>query len=151
MKIKFLSGPRTGQFDHAPNTQETQLLVKAGIIEIIPWKDYRERLAATAAEQTAGTVVPVTVQHVEWGFLPPGNSLFHVRAIVKRTGSETIWFRTPPSDCPDSILKQFLEEDVHEPTTEQLEQFRIREAEERNRKIAADRAANLALARYRRV
>jgi hypothetical protein len=33
MLIRFLSGPKKGQTDHAPQGQETELLLKAGIIE----------------------------------------------------------------------------------------------------------------------
>jgi hypothetical protein len=35
MKIKFLSGPRKGQIEHAPRSQEVKLLVDAGLIEIV--------------------------------------------------------------------------------------------------------------------
>jgi hypothetical protein len=58
MKIKFVSGPRKGEEGHAPRSQETQLLVDAGIIEIFPeltWQhshdpDYwiKNRLAQSA-------------------------------------------------------------------------------------------------------
>jgi hypothetical protein len=49
MKIRFLSGPRAGQIDHAPNSQEMQLMAKAGLIEILPYSSFRERLANEAS------------------------------------------------------------------------------------------------------
>jgi hypothetical protein len=36
MKIKYLSGPKAGQTTHAPVNQNTQLLIDAGLIEVIP-------------------------------------------------------------------------------------------------------------------
>jgi hypothetical protein len=35
MKIKFLSGPRAGQTEHVPNSQQYQVMVSAGLIEIV--------------------------------------------------------------------------------------------------------------------
>jgi hypothetical protein len=35
MRIKFLSGPKSGQISHAPRSQETQLLIDAGVIEVV--------------------------------------------------------------------------------------------------------------------
>jgi hypothetical protein len=35
MKIRFLSGPNAGRVDHAPQSQETELLIKAGVVEIV--------------------------------------------------------------------------------------------------------------------
>jgi hypothetical protein len=96
MKIKFLSGPRTGQTDHAPNTQETQLLAKAGIIEIIPYRDYRDRLAD---EISAATVQPV----VEWGTCVKNDAAL----VVKKIGADTYYVDAPTADTPDSIKVQF--------------------------------------------
>lgn len=35
MRIKFLSGPRAGEISHAERTQSTQLLIDAGLIEVV--------------------------------------------------------------------------------------------------------------------
>ncbi len=35
MRIKFLSGPRAGEVSHAERTQSTQLLIDAGLIEVV--------------------------------------------------------------------------------------------------------------------
>jgi hypothetical protein len=49
MKIRFLTGDKKGQISHAPVNQNTQLMVDAGLIEVLPWKNYQERLAAVLA------------------------------------------------------------------------------------------------------
>lgn len=36
MRIKFLSGPNAGKVEHAPRNQSTDLLIKAGLCEVIP-------------------------------------------------------------------------------------------------------------------
>jgi len=36
MRVKFLSGPRKGEITHAPRSQETDLLINAGLIERVP-------------------------------------------------------------------------------------------------------------------
>jgi len=36
MKVKFLSGPRTGETAHVEKNQTTQLLIDAGMLEVIP-------------------------------------------------------------------------------------------------------------------
>jgi len=36
MRIRFLSGPRKGETTHAPTNQNTQLLVDAGLAEVVP-------------------------------------------------------------------------------------------------------------------
>jgi len=114
MKIRFLSGPRSGETDHAPNTQETQLLAKAGIIEIIPWKNYHERLAS----ETPQVVVPPTV---EWGIrgAERGLNSYSQTVIIKRTSlGETTFFSSVPPDCPKEIANQFRALTGDEPVAE---------------------------------
>lgn len=36
MQVKFLSGPRAGQIAHVERSQSTQLLIDAGMLEVIP-------------------------------------------------------------------------------------------------------------------
>jgi hypothetical protein len=99
MKIKFLSGPCTGQIDHAPNSQEIQLLAKAGIIEIIPWKDFRERLAAEAS--------PAAKPVVAWGIREASGSRYSQTRIVKTVGSDTYFLNAPTADTPPAIVARF--------------------------------------------
>ena len=76
MKIKFLTGPRAGELSHAPNSQQSQLLAAAGIIEIIPYKSYVERLDFEAREgrDPSNVCVPFVVGIVyELGTLPVSN------------------------------------------------------------------------------
>jgi hypothetical protein len=97
MKIKFLSGPRTGQTDHAPNTQETQLLAKAGIIEIIPYKNAVERLNYESSLLASAPVV------TEWGTCEKNGAAL----VVKKAGAETFYYDAPTVDTPDSIKASF--------------------------------------------
>jgi hypothetical protein len=97
MKIKFLSGPRTGQTDHAPNTQETQLLAKAGIIEIIPYKNAVERLNYESSLLASAPVV------TEWGTCEKNGSAL----VVKKVGAETFYYDAPTADTPDAIKASF--------------------------------------------
>jgi hypothetical protein len=65
MKIKFLSGPRAGQTEHVPNSQEYQVMASAGLIEIVPmaargtpqWlQDMKERGEAFAPQLSPAKV-----------------------------------------------------------------------------------------------
>lgn len=109
MKIKFLSGPRTGQIDHAPNTQEMQLLAKAGLIEIIPWTSYRERLASEHASASGAGCVNASVVGVEWGIRESDGSAYSQNVVIKKSGSNTTFFSAPPDDAPPSIKQRFAE------------------------------------------
>lgn len=100
MKIKFLSGPRTGQIDHAPNTQEMQLLVKAGLIEIIPYRDFREMLSA---EHNPSAKPPL----VEWGIIEATSENSAGHAIIRKSGCETQYLSAAPPDCPSHIRERF--------------------------------------------
>jgi len=69
MKIKILTGPNAGTFTHTENTQDALLQEKLGNIEIIRYKDFRERLTAESNPAAAPTVV-------EWGIRPAALSSF---------------------------------------------------------------------------
>ena len=108
MKIKFLSGPRSGQIDHAPNSQEIQLLAKAGIIEIIPYKNYVERLSSEFREgRDPSNANPPQVSGVEWSC----SRLTDRPIIFRKSGGETARFETIEQaiqcGCPESVLRQF--------------------------------------------
>jgi hypothetical protein len=108
VKIKFLSGPRSGQIDHAPNSQEIQLLAKAGIIEIIPYKNYVERLSSEFREASGPGNTPVAMtKDVEWSC-----SRLNDRPIIfRKSGFETARIETIEQaiqcGCPESVLRQF--------------------------------------------
>lgn len=110
MKIKFLTGPKAGQISHAPHSQEIQLLAAAGILEIIPWTSYRERLAEEHSSASgAGCIDPNVKGGIEWGCEDRGTSAFSVVRVVKRSGADTTWFSSPPADAPDSIKRCYAE------------------------------------------
>jgi hypothetical protein len=108
MKIKYLSGPRAGQTEHVPNSQEFQVLAKAGIIEIVPYKDFRERLAAETAAQAA-TAPPATTRWAvrENPVRVPDKLPFQVLKILP--SGETLYFAYPPDDAPPEIRKRFAQ------------------------------------------
>lgn len=109
MKIKFLSGPRTGQIDHAPNSQEIQLLAKAGIIEIIPYSSYRERLAAEHSSARGHGSTDPNVVGVEWGLKDRAQSPLSKVLIIKRVGAQTFYLESPDTDTPPSIVARWAE------------------------------------------
>jgi hypothetical protein len=103
MKIKFLSGPRAGQFDHAPISQETDLLVKAGLIEVIPYKNYQERLADTMSKPATASVVSWGVRHC----LQPGESQPRRAVVIKTVNGEQTIYDAPPPNCPQDVVQKF--------------------------------------------
>lgn len=106
MKIRFLSGPRAGQIDHAPLSQETDLLVKAGLIEVIPYKDFRDRLAETMPKPTTPLSTGWGVQHVTASERQPRNVI-----IVKTApNGDVTFYDAPPKDCPPAIVARYRKE-----------------------------------------
>jgi hypothetical protein len=112
VKIKYLTGPKSGQIDHVPNSQEFQVLASAGIIEIVPYKDFRERLAAEMA------ATPTLVKTVSWGIKhctgspesQPESVLIFKTTSLGANVIETMTFTQPPADCPPSVVAHFRRE-----------------------------------------
>jgi hypothetical protein len=110
MRIKFLTGPKAGQVDHVPNSQEFQVLASAGLIEILPYKDFRERLNDEMAAMPKPTTPLVTtwgVRHVTApGDLQPRNVI-----VVKTTPTgDVTFFDGPPAGCPPEVVAKFRKE-----------------------------------------
>jgi len=116
MKIRFLSGPRAGQTDHAPHSQQTQLLAQAGIIEIIPMpprgsSGWLERMAEEQRLRPSNPqdTVPINVWPPIWecGKLPISGTPI----ILLRSGGEVTRFDDVKAakqwGCPKNILEQF--------------------------------------------
>src|SRR5271155_4650140 len=62
-KIKFTSGPKSGLIEHVrPQVAET--LVAAGLAELIPYKNYVERLQEEEAVRQSS--LPQTAPTVKW-------------------------------------------------------------------------------------
>jgi hypothetical protein len=94
VKIKFLSGPRQGEISHAPYSQEVQLLASAGLIEIIPYKDFRERLAESSPP-------PATLPaKVSWGVKTDLNGRVVLCASCSRATCSSFRY-----DGPDEAFK----------------------------------------------
>lgn len=76
-----------------------QVLIAQGVAVHVPYKDFRERLAAEFSPLAKPPVV-------EWGVQEPKGNYSRV-AVVKRVGSETMFFAAPPPDCPPAIVAQY--------------------------------------------
>jgi hypothetical protein len=107
MKIRFLTGPRAGQIDHSRNSQEAELLVKAGIIEVIPYKNFQERLAAESPKPAAAPVVSWGVHHNQ-----TENSIASRVTVSKTVNGETTIYSAPPKDCPADVIVKFRKADA---------------------------------------
>jgi hypothetical protein len=105
-KIQYIApSPKAGQIEHVrPDTART--LVAAGFAIDIPYKDFRARLADAGAANDPHNVNPC-VEGVQWGVKDANESGFGVVAVVKRFGSETTWYSTPPEDAPESIKRRY--------------------------------------------
>ena len=133
MKIRFLTGDKKGQIAHAPVNQNTQLMVDAGLIEVLPWKNYQERLAAEMA------ALPKPVVTVSWGVrhvtapgeLQPRNVIV-VKTVNTGDRCDETTYAGPPADCPPAVVAKFRKESaVYE---------QIRADRKHAEKVRADRA-----------
>jgi hypothetical protein len=86
-----------------------QLLAKAGLIEIIPWTSYRERLASEHASASGAGCVNASVVGIEWGIRESDGSAYSQNVVIKKSGSTTTFFSAPPDDAPASIKQRFAE------------------------------------------
>jgi len=149
MQIRHINSPKAGLVEHIDNAT-AKTLISAGFAEHVPYKDFRERLAAESTSQTAGTVVSVSVSGTEWGF-DSSCSQFRQPVIIFKRGAETTYYDAPVKDTPASIVKQFHESVGTALTDEQLDAIRSAECKERDARQAAERAEKLGMAKYRRL
>jgi len=149
MQIRHINSPKAGLVEHLDNAT-AKTLIAAGFAEHVPYKDFRERLAAESTSQTAGTVVSVSVVGTEWGF-DGSCSQFRQPVIIFKRGSETTYYDAPVKDTPASIVKQFYEAVGTALTPEQIETIRLAECKERAVRLAAEQAEKLGMAKYRRL
>jgi len=105
IRIKYLVGPKSGQIVVVNNSQEFQTLAASGFIEIIPYKNYQERLAAEMPKPVA-TVVQWGVQHVT----APGESQPRNVIVIKTVNGDQTIYDAPPKDCPPDVVAKFRRE-----------------------------------------
>jgi hypothetical protein len=112
VKIRFLSGPRKDQIDHAPRGQQTDLLIGAGLIEVLDEHDWPVAPGATDKNHTVVPYFPETI----WGFAYISTT--RRPAIRKTSGcSETTTFANwdgyaKPKDVADAAKKAGCPQDV---------------------------------------
>jgi hypothetical protein len=108
-------------------------MVDAGLIEVLPWKNYQERLAAEmAAMQKPVVTVSWGVRHVTApGELQPRNVIV-VKTVNTGDRCDETTYAGPPADCPPSVVAKFRKEStVYE---------QIRADRKHADKVRADRA-----------
>jgi hypothetical protein len=110
-----------------------QVLIASGQAVAVPYRDFRERLAAEATAASGAGHTDANVSGIEWGVnnKDPLNPSSIVR-VIKRRGCETLFFSTPPDDAP-AFIKQGFADLTATTTPEMLEALRVAEALERNR------------------
>lgn len=101
MKVRFISGPKINTTEHVAN-DIGRTLVAAGLAEHVPYKDFRERLAAESSPAAKPTPV-------EWGIRESDGSPFSVTVVVKKTATGMQFLSQPPDDAPESIKRRFAE------------------------------------------
>jgi hypothetical protein len=149
MQIRHLNSPKAGLVEHIDNAT-ARTLIAAGFAEHVPYKDFRERLAAESTSQTACTIVSVSVSGTEWGF-DGSCSQFRQPVIIFKRGAETTYYDAPVKDTPASVVRQFYEAVGTALTDAQIETIRIAECNERAARIATEQAEKAAMAKYRRL
>jgi hypothetical protein len=131
MRIKYLSGPKSGQFDHVPNSQEFQVLASAGLIEIFPYKDFRERLKDEMA------AIPKPAQTASWGIhrvVIASREANPRSVLVVKTAAngDQTFYDAPPADCPPAIAERFRKEAAVEAQMHQDREHAKKVAAEKN-------------------
>ena len=109
MRIQYLPAfPKHPLIEHVrPDVGRT--LIAAGFAQEIRYKDFRERLAAEGAVGTDPSNTNVGIAAAEWGVIPSSISSFREDVVVKKIGTETIYFDAPPADAPLAIKKQWAD------------------------------------------
>jgi hypothetical protein len=103
MLVKLLTGPDAGTQKHVPRSQEVDVLIGLGLLQVLD-----ETPTPTKAHYT-DTAIPF-VQEAQWSVVKhPLNGLFHI-VLVK--GFENTWFTGAPDEtkfpgCPAEVIQQF--------------------------------------------
>lgn len=103
MLVKLLSGPDAGQTKHVPRSQEVDVLIGLGLLEIL---DDTPTPSKPHHQDTVISFVAVA----EWSVCKhPINAEIH---IVRKLGFETTWFTGEPDatkfpGCPAEVIAQF--------------------------------------------
>ena len=99
--------------------------IDSGLATEIPYKDYRERLATEG--QGMQTPDPNFIIGSQWGVQSAIQGYAWSKVLViKKVGSETFFYATPPPDAPLPIVQQYWDQVGH---TEDPETIRVRECQ----------------------
>lgn len=146
MRVTYIPpSPKAGQTEHVRN-DVGRTLVSAGFAREEKYRDYREMLANEAPTASGHGSVDPNVSGTEWGVKDKSESSFSQVVIIKRTGSATTYYSTPPTDCPSAIVAQWQalkpNEDA-EVIAEQVLQQKYRQATAQSEQKQADKAGVL--------
>jgi len=94
-----------GKTIHVPKEVGTVAIWRGEATEV-KFKSYAERLKAAGAANDPHNVNPC-VEGIQWGVKDASSSGFNVVTVIKKFGSETTIYSTPPADAPKSIVKLF--------------------------------------------
>ena len=136
--MQIICGPnypivsQRGKTVHVPKEVGTVAVWRGEAIEV-KFKSYAERLKAAGAANDPHNVNPC-VEGIQWGVKDASSSGFNVVTVIKKFGSETTIYSTPPADAPKSIVKLF--EDLSNSTSSnaaaELETLQRKQAEYEN-------------------
>ena len=110
MKVRHCISPKAGiEEDVKPDVGLTLIASRLAEEVRFPygstgWVAARNELSNIPHLPHPMDVVPPCVQGVEWSV---GKLLDGQVVVTRKTGCETWRFRTPPKECPDSIVKVF--------------------------------------------
>jgi hypothetical protein len=115
MLVKFLSGPRKGEISHAPRTQQTQLLIDAGLCEAIPEKYSPSMLRPPTPAESAA--MNAELSKVSWGVgtLPSGGKA----AMYAKRGTSVFYF----SGATDQATRSFVDAGFPPPPADVLADY----------------------------
>jgi hypothetical protein len=115
--IRWTNNPDNPQLNgtlaHVSKTEaELRVILKQAVHNKRPnfgtpeWAEERCTLDAAGAANDPHNVNPC-VEGVQWGVKDASSSGFNVVTVIKKFGSETTIYSTPPTDAPKSIVKLF--------------------------------------------
>jgi hypothetical protein len=109
--MQIICGPnypivsQRGKTIHVPKEVGTVAVWRGEATEV-KYKSYADRLKAAGDGTDAHNVNPCVVG-TEWGVKDASDSGFHVVTVIKKFGSETTIYSTPPTDAPKSVVARF--------------------------------------------
>ena len=121
-----------GKTIHVPKEVGTVAVWRGEAIEV-KFKSYAERLKAAGDANDPHNVNPC-VEGIQWGVKYASSSGFKIVTVIKKFGSETTIYSTPPVDAPRSVVARFndLSNSTSSNAAAELETLQRKQAEYEN-------------------